>query len=214
MKKYNGELRQTLMEAARRKDDLQEQVPSEMVENRPKKHGKKLNLLSSEDTMGFRKIPGNCSSASPHVLGQPLWIKQEEMALPVSCHTFTHQSAIIIYNLGLAFHIGWSNRNCSSSFPASTTMLLHAIELYTTAKSLVLPTPVNLALSSPVALVALHNMAMAFFDLNRQQEAYKCSNQLATALRFLRVGNQHYTTFYLKLLLVGKNTVSGSCPAA
>jgi hypothetical protein len=186
---------------------------------RDDEHDEEEGKWQEEATNGFRKVPGNCSSASAHVLGQPLWIKQEESAsseeaIPVPYHTLTHQSAIIIYNLGLAFHIGWSDRNCCSSFPGSTTMLLQAIELYAAAKSLVLPTPVNLALGSPVALVALHNMAMALFDLNRKPEASACSNQLATALRFLRVENQNYNIFYLKLLQVGTNTASLFCAVA
>jgi hypothetical protein len=211
-----GNLRGTITSASSEEDALQEDVSSETIQQRPKKR-KKLNL-SSED--GSKMVPGNCASPAAHVLGRPLWIKQEgaassEEASPGSYYTSMHQSAIIIYNLGLAFHIGWSDatRIRSLSFPASTTLLLKAIELYTAAKRLVLSTPVNLALSSPVALVTLHNMAMAFFDLNRKPEAYECSNQLAKTLRLLRV-DDHYSIFYLKLLQVGGIIGSLSCPAA
>jgi hypothetical protein len=180
-------------------------------------------LVARQDVVVTSSIPA-------HVIGQPLWMKIPSSLLPSPSsssdvigapsddpYIISKQSAIIFYNLGLTFHISsWYTAGDSLS---ASLLSLKAIEMYKMAKKLVLAIPATSALQSPVLLVSLHNLAMAFFELEKQSEGNECINELVKVLRLLSassdlLGSKNYEEFYLKLLSVAKNVRSMASPAA
>jgi hypothetical protein len=182
-------------------------------------------LVKHQDEVATSSIPA-------HVIGQPLWMKIPSSSLPSQSSSedvngapsddpfiTSTQSAIIFYNLGLTFHMSsWYTADRGDSLSASL-LLLKAIEMYKLAKKLVLAIPVTIALQSPVFLVSLHNLAMAFFELKNQSEGNECINELVKVLRLLRTssdlfGSKNYEEFYLQLLSVAKNNRTLASPVA
>jgi hypothetical protein len=143
-----------------------------------------------------------CEVSSAHVIGNPLWMREvSSERQQYGSHTIT-QSSIILYNLGLTFHLKATHGGRNEE------MLQRALELYGMAKRMILSSPAETAFESPVFLVALHNMMQVYHEIGNRVCADDCSVQLTKVLRLLRssdvVGEDHYEEFYLKLLSYGK----------
>lgn len=158
----------------------------------------------------YRKRIRTMSISNSHVIGRPLWMRKVSYEMQQNGSYAITQSAIILYNLGLTFHLN-ATHGANNEW-----MFQRALELYAMAKQLILSSPAATAFESPVFLVALHNMMQAYHEIGNRAFADSCSGELTKVLRLLRSSNvvseDHYEEFYLKLLSYAK--ASSLAPAA
>jgi hypothetical protein len=151
-----------------------------------------------------------CGISNSHVVGRPLWMRKVSYEMQQNGSYAITQSAIILYNLGLTFHLN-ATHGANNEW-----MFQRALELYAMAKQLILSSPAATAFESPVFLVALHNMMQVYHEIGNRAFADSCSGELTKVLRLLRSSNvvseDHYEEFYLKLLSYAK--ASSLAPAA
>lgn len=137
-----------------------------------------------------------------NVIGRPLWMKQPSKGK--KGFRATTEAAIILYNLGLTFHLNAVRLGLGSK---GQWMYRRSLDLYNMAKELILGSPATHAFESPVFLVALHNMAIVHSELRETKKVESMRKELAAVLRLLRASNlvgvfhgRGYEGFYLKLL--------------
>ena len=140
--------------------------------------------------------------SNSHVIGRPLWMKNISDEAQQMTNFATTQTAIILYNSGLALHLN------ATHGAKKQVMFERALELYSTAKKLILSSPASSAFESPVFLVALHNMMQLYHELGNRTLAMSTSGELTKVLRLLRasdaISEDQYEAFYLKLLAFAK----------
>lgn len=140
--------------------------------------------------------------SNSHVIGRPLWMKKMSDETQHETYFVTTQTAVILYNLGLAFHLN------ATHGAKKQVMVERALKLYGIAKQLILSSPASSAFESPVYLVAMHNMMQLYHELGSHALAKSTSSELTKVLRLLRASNavseDHYEEFYLKLLAFAK----------
>jgi tetratricopeptide (TPR) repeat protein len=154
----------------RNMDHKREQLPSSLSKSSHSLHDnvhETTNEPSYQQSSRKQNTGGISFLADPtHNLGRPLWIscKEKRTAFPDSFPLF----ATLLYNFGLSVNlIAASKPNKEAAIPIYNK----ALALYEMACKIMMSGPLSNATSSPVYLVALHNMALVYAVLeDREQE--------------------------------------------
>lgn len=128
-----------------------------------------------------------CESAN-YVIGRPWWLTDGNM----SSHTVMSLSSIVLYNLGLNYHLlGLLDQKATDE---NKKNLKRAMGIYEMAQHLACKVP------SPILLLSLHNMSQINFHGGNHDQGNALSREVCKILRILHVGIDGYEKFYLRML--------------
>ena len=137
-----------------------------------------------------------------HSLGRPLWI--ESVGGKNSSFGISYLSAIILYNLGLTFHLIASSKSNSNAEDTNMSELRKALVLYEMSLEITQRQPLHRLMQGPVVVVLLHNIMQVHGILDSPDLFQLYRNKLSQLIRMIAakggVEEVHYEEFYMKLL--------------
>ena len=144
-----------------------------------------------------------------HNLGRPLWIpcKEKRTAFPDSFPLF----ATLLYNFGLSVNlIAASKPNKEAAIPIYNK----ALALYEMACKIMMSGPLSNATSSPVYLVALHNMVLVYAVLEDREQETICRDRLVDFLFLMgakrAIRESRFEAFYITHLSLSRTNTTAA----